>query len=72
MCCAWAASRRKLTCFPGGVGGVSETELMPRLVVGYTELDCGKLKRGKGLLESNLGVLPKLGYRCDRYDGYDG
>ena len=45
---------------------------MPRLVVDYTELGCGKLKKGKGLLESNLGVLPKLGYRCDRYDGYDG
>lgn len=38
---------------------VAETEIMPRLVVGYTELDGGKLKKGKGLLAPNFGVGPK-------------
>ena len=35
---------------------MTETELMPRLVGGYTELGCGKLKKGKGLLGPNFGV----------------
>ena len=41
-----------------GWGGVTENELMPRLVVGYTELDCGILKIGKGFLKPNFGVGP--------------
>ena len=36
----------------------AQTELMPRLVVGNTELSCSKLKRGKGFLKPNLGVGP--------------
>jgi len=38
---------------------VTETELMPRLVVGYTELGGGKLKRGKGFLKPNFELVPK-------------
>ena len=41
-----------------GRGRVIETELMPRLVVDYTELGCGKLKKGKGFLQPNFGVVP--------------
>ena len=41
-----------------GLGGGVATELMPRLVVGYTEPVGGKLKRGKGLLKPNFGVGP--------------
>ena len=44
-----------------GQGGVAEAELMPRLLVGYTELVGGKLKRGNGFLKPNFGVGPKLG-----------
>ena len=39
-------------------GRVVETDLMPRLVVGYTELGCGKLKKGNGFLEPNHEPLP--------------
>ena len=39
-------------------GRVTETELMPRLVVGYTELGGGKLKTGKGFLEPNFERVP--------------
>ena len=35
---------------------MTETELIPRLLVGYTELGGGKLKKGKGFLEPNFGV----------------
>ena len=41
-------------------GRVTETELMPRLVVGNTELGGSKLKRNNGFLEPNFGFLPKL------------
>jgi len=37
-----------------GQGRVTETEIIPRLVVGYTELGGGKLKKGKGFLEPNF------------------
>ncbi len=43
-----------------GWGRVTEAELMLRLVVRYTELGCGKLKRGKGFLEPNFERGPKL------------
>ena len=33
-----------------------ETELMPRLVVGNTELGGGKLKKGNRFLKPNFGV----------------
>ena len=36
-----------------GWGRVTETELMPRLVVGYTELSCSKWKKGKGFSKPN-------------------
>ena len=42
-------------------GRVAETELMPRLVVGYTELGGSKLKKGNGFLKPNFGLLPKQG-----------
>ena len=42
-----------------GRGRDAETELMPRLVVGYTELVCGKLKSGKGFLKPNFELGPK-------------
>ena len=42
-------------------GRVTETELMPRLVVGYTELGGGKLKKGSSFLKPNFELLPKLG-----------
>jgi hypothetical protein len=38
---------------------VTETELMPSLVGGDTELGGSKLKRGKGFLKSNFEPLPK-------------
>jgi len=31
---------------------------MPRLLVGYTELDGSKLKKGRGFLKPNFGVGP--------------
>ena len=48
---------------------MTETELMPRLVVGYTELDGGKLKKGNGFLEPNFEIPPKLNQWGIRYDG---
>jgi len=39
-------------------GRVAETETMPRLVVGYTELGCGRLKKGKGFLKPNFELGP--------------
>ena len=49
---------------------VTETELMPNLVVGDTETLCGKLKRGNRFLKPNFELGPKLvaGVRYDRYD----
>jgi len=41
-----------------GQGRVAETELMPRLVVGYTELFCSKWKNWKGFLKPNFGRGP--------------
>lgn len=41
-------------------GRVTGAELMPRLVGGNTELDCGKLKSWKGFLKPNSGTGPKL------------
>ena len=41
-----------------GQGTVTETDLMPRLLVGYTELGGGKLKKGNGFLKPNFGVGP--------------
>ena len=43
-----------------GWGRVTETERMPRLVVGYTDLVGGKLKKGKGFLKPNFGVGPSV------------
>ena len=43
-------------------------ELMLKLVVGYTEMAGGRLKKGKGFLKPNFGVLPKQNMRGDRYD----
>jgi hypothetical protein len=37
---------------------MTETELMPKLVVGYTELDRSKLKKGKGFLKPNFELGP--------------
>ena len=37
-----------------GQGRGDETERMPRLVEGYTELGCSKLKKGKGFLKPNF------------------
>ena len=42
-----------------GQGSVAATELMPRLVVGNTELSCSKLKNWKGFLKPNFGQGPK-------------
>jgi hypothetical protein len=39
---------------------VIATELMPRLLVGYTELGGSKLKKGNGFLKPNFETLPKL------------
>ena len=41
-----------------GEGRVTETVIMPRLEVGYTEMVCSKLKKGKGFLKPNFGVGP--------------
>ena len=43
-----------------GQGGVAEAELMPKLVFGYTESCCSKLKKGKGFSKPNLGARPNL------------
>ena len=40
-------------------GREAETEIIPRLVVGYTERDGSKLKKGKGFLKPNLELGPK-------------
>jgi len=37
---------------------VAETELIPNLVVGYTEPGCSKLKKGKGFLKPNFELVP--------------
>ncbi len=37
---------------------VTDTETMPKLVVGYTELGCSKLKRGKGFSKPNFEPVP--------------
>ena len=48
---------------------MTETELMPRLVVGYTELGGSKWKNWKGFLKPNFGVGPNwVGFGV-RYDG---
>ena len=39
-------------------GRVAETELMPRLGGGYTELGGDKLKKGKGFLKPNFELVP--------------
>ena len=41
-----------------GQGRVAETELMPILVVDYTEPIGSKLKNWKGFLKPNFGLLP--------------
>ena len=41
-------------------GRVTDTELVPKLVVGYTELGGGKLKNGKGFSRPNTELLPSL------------
>ena len=41
-----------------GQGRATETERMPRLVVGYTELGCSKWKSGKGFLKPNFETGP--------------
>ena len=38
----------------------AETERMPKLVVGYTELGCSKLKKGKGFFCPAALTLLKL------------
>ncbi len=43
-----------------GSGGVTGTELMPKLLVGYTELVGSKLKEGKGFSKPNFGVGPNF------------
>ena len=52
---------------------VTTTEPMPSLVAGNTELDGGKLKKGKGFLKPNFepGPNPVFGWqpKCVRYDG---
>jgi len=46
-------------------GKVTETERMPKLVEGYTELAGGKLKKGKGFSKPNLGLGPnRIFYGC--------
>ena len=49
-------------------GRVAEAELMPRLVVGYTELVGSKWKKGNGFLKPNFELHPKLDERGVRYD----
>jgi hypothetical protein len=39
---------------------VGETDLIPRLVGGDTEIVCGKLKGLKGFLKPNFELEPKL------------
>ena len=42
-------------------GREAETEPMPKLVEGYTELGCSKLKKGKGFLKPNFERGPNQG-----------
>jgi hypothetical protein len=44
-----------------GWGRVAEAEPIPKLVEGYTELGCSKLKKGKGFLKPNFELLPNWG-----------
>jgi len=39
-------------------GGGIETELLPKLVVDYTEHSGSMLKKGNGFLEPNFGMGP--------------
>ena len=48
-----------------GWGRVAETELMPRLVVGYTEMRCSKWKKGNGFLKPNFGAGPNQAVGLD-------
>ena len=41
-----------------GRGGVTDTEPMPKLVVGYIEPGCSKLKNFKGFLKPNFELGP--------------
>ena len=41
-----------------GQGGVAENDLMPRLLVGYTEHRGSKWKKRKGFLKPNLELRP--------------
>jgi hypothetical protein len=41
-----------------GLGGGADTEPVPKLVGGNTELGCSKLKRGKGFSKSNFESPP--------------
>ena len=41
------------------------TDLMPKLVKGYTEPGCSKLKRGKGFLKPNFGGGPNTAVIAD-------
>jgi hypothetical protein len=47
---------------------VAVTEPMPRLVVGYTELGCSKLKKGKGFLKPNFELGPSRLARTGQQD----
>ena len=49
-----------------GWGGVAETELMPRLLVGYTEIRGSKLKKRNGVLKPNFGVGPNESRLCSK------
>jgi hypothetical protein len=48
-----------------GQGRGIETELMPKLVVDYTELGGSKLKKGKGFLKPNFGFF-RAGWRRNK------
>lgn len=48
-----------------GRGRVNDTELMLRLVVGYTELRGSKLKKWKRFSKPNFGLLPKSSQASD-------
>ena len=51
-------------------GRVTDTEHMPRLLVGYTELGGGKLKRGNGFFEPNFGMGPNWTARHGRLNNF--
>jgi len=42
------------------LGGGADTEPVPKLVGGNTELGCSKLKNWKGFLKPNFELLPNL------------